>query len=142
MQGDADAVTESDKRLADFFDQIYNNILEHGWRQDDSLDDSEYLQNTIKNGKYTVGSLNMDGYYYQTRYNNAGHMQEVEDSDAIARAEAEFQAVKADLTYKEDRIDMKQKQVDAELSALSTEIDSVKNLISGGIQKAFQMFSN
>lgn len=128
------------EKNADFFDQLYNNILAHGWRQDDSVDDSEYLEALIKDGRYSLASLSDDGYYYQSRYNETGYIIEVSDTDAIARAEAEFTAKKAELTYKEDSIDLKTKNLDTEISSLNQELESVKKLISGGIEKAFQLF--
>ena len=130
------------ERLADFFDEIYNNICEKGWREDSSIDDEEYMTSAIKDGRYAMASLNNDGYYYQTRYNETGYMEEVTDDDAIARAEAEFTRMKSELTYKEDSIDLKSKKLDAEISALSTEYDTVKNLISKSIEKTFTMFSS
>lgn len=141
-QGDADAVTTAAGKSADFFDELYNNILEHGWREDAAIDDSEYLESAIKDGRYSMSSLNQDGYYYQTRYNETGYMVEVSDTDAIARAEAEFTSKKAELTYKEDSIDLQTKQLDAEISSISTEYDTVKGLISKSIEKTFAMFSS
>ena len=139
---DEENYTMSEK-VADFYDIIYNNIIEHGWREDVSLDDSEYMEQCIKNGIYSMVSLNdLDGYYYQTRYNETGYMTEVSDDDAIARAEAEFTAKKAELTYKEDKIDIQTKQLDAEISSLTTEYETVKQLISKSIEKTFTMFSN
>lgn len=131
------------EKVADFYDIMYNNIIENGWREDVSIDDSEYLEQCIKNGTYSMTSMNMlDGYYYQTRYNSTGYMVELADEDAIARAEAEFTAKKAELTYKEDKIDIKTKQLDAEISALTTEYETVKTLISNSIEKTFTMFSS
>ena len=141
-QGDPNSVKQVHKKYADFYDELYNNILEHGWREDTAIDDSEYLESAIKDGRYSMSSLNNDGYYYQTRYNEPGYIVEVSDTDAIARAEAEFTSKKAELTYKEDSIDMKTKKLDAEISSLSTEYDTVKSLISKSIEKTFAMFSN
>ncbi len=141
-QGSSDAVNEVHKKSADFYDELYNNILEHGWREDSAIDDSEYLESSLKDGRYSMSSLNNDGYYYQTRYNETGYIVEVSDTDAIARAEAEFTSKKAELTYKEDSIDMKTKKLDAEISSLSAEYDTVKSLISKSIEKTFAMFSN
>lgn len=141
-QTDTNAVNEVYKKSADFFDELYNNILEHGWREDSAIDDNEYLESAIKDGRYSMSSLNNDGYYYQTRYNETGYIVEVSDTDAIARAEAEFTAKKAELTFKEDSIDMKTKKLDAEISSLSAEYDTVKSLISKSIEKTFAMFSN
>lgn len=139
-QTDEDAPTLNEK-LADFYDEIYNNICEHGWREDASLDDDEYLESMIKDGRYSMSSLNNDGYYYQTRYNETGYLSEVSDTDAITRAEAEYTRKKAELTYKEDSIDLKAKKLDAEISALSTEYDTVKSLLSKNIEKTFSMYS-
>lgn len=141
-QASKDAVTAANKKSADFFDELYNNILEHGWREDAAIDDAEYLESAIKDGRYSMSSLNQDGYYYQTRYNETGYIVEVSDTDAIARAEAEFTSKKAELTYKEDSIDLKSKKLDAEISSLTTEYDTVKNLISKSIEKTFTLFSN
>ncbi len=135
-------VTSQKEKLADFYDQLYNNLCENGWREDASVQDNEYLENALKTGKYAMSSLHDDGYFYQTRYNETGYVVEETDSDAIARAEAEFTQKKAELTYKEDSIDMKSKKLDAEISSLSTEYETVKQLISKSIEKTFQMFQN
>ena len=143
LQDDEDALTSVVEKSADFFDQLYNYICEHGWREDDSVDDSDYLQTMIKNGTYSLSSLNYnDGYYYQTRYNETGYLVEESDTDAIARAEAEYTAKKAELTYKEDSIDLKSKQLDAEISSLTTEYETVKTLISNNISKTFTLFQS
>lgn len=130
-----------EEKLADFFDEIYNNICEHGWREDSTIDDEEYLGSAIKDGRYSMSSLNNDGYYYQTRYNETGYIEEVTDDDAIARAEAEYQRMKSELTYKEDSMDLKSKKLDAEISTLSTEYETVQKLISKNIEKTFTMFN-
>lgn len=130
-----------EEKLADFFDEIYNNICEHGWREDSTIDDEEYLESAIKDGRYSMSSLNNDGYYYQTRYNETGYIKEVTDDDAIARAEAEYQRMKSELTYKEDSMDLKSKKLDAEISTLSTEYETVQKLISKNIEKTFTMFN-
>lgn len=140
-QDDDNAPTLTEK-ISDFYDELYNNICEHGWREDDSLDDNEYLESAIKDGRYSMSSLNKDGYYYQTRYNETGYMKEVSDSDAIAVAEAEYTRKKSELTYKEDSIDLKSKKLDAEISTLSTEYETVKSLISKSVEKTFTMFAS
>ena len=132
----------NDEKIADFYNQLYNNICEHGWRYDDMVIDNEYLESAVKDGRYQIMSLNSDGYFYQERYNNLPYMEEVKDQDAIARAEASFTTKKAQITYKEDQIDIKTKKLDAEISELNTEINSVQNIISKTIEKTFSLFSN
>lgn len=130
------------QKIADFYDMLYNNLCAHGWREDGSVDQSEYLESMIKDGRYQMMSLNEDGYFYQTRYNHTGYMKEVTDEDKITRAEAAYTKKKAELTYKEDAIDVKTKKLDAEIAELSTEINSVQNFISKSIEKTFAMFSS
>lgn len=126
---------------ADFYMQIYNNICINGWTKNPDIDsDPEYLEQMLKSGHYFITSLNLDGYFYQNRYNELETILEIKDTDAIARAEAEYTSKKAKLTYKEDQLDLDMKNLDAEISALTTEYDTVKNLISKNVEKVFQMF--
>lgn len=132
----------NDEKIADFYNQLYNNICAHGWRYDDMVQDSKYLESAVKDGRYQMMALNNDGYFYQMRYNEIGYLEEVQDTDAIARAEADYKTQKAIITYKEDEIDVKTKKLDAEITELNTEINSVQNIISKSIEKTFTMFSN
>lgn len=132
----------NDEKINDFYSELYNSICEHGWRYDGNLDDYEYLESTIKDGRYSLMALNSDGYYYQSKYNDIEYIVEEEDRDAIARAEADFTRKKAEINNKEDIIDIKTKKLDAEIMELTTELNSVQNLISKSIEKTFAMFSN
>jgi chaperonin cofactor prefoldin len=85
--------------------------------------------------------LNNDGYYYQGAYTLNGHVQEVKDENAIARAELEYNVQKSKLNTKEESLELQMKNLDMEISSLTTEYDTVKNLISKGIEKVFTMFS-
>ena len=71
-----------------------------------------------------------------------GHVAEVTDEDAIAQAEAEYNLKKSQLRYKEESLDLELKNIDTELSALTTEYDTVKNLISKNVEKVFTLFSS
>lgn len=132
----------NDEKIADFYNELYNNICVHGWRYDDMVLDNEYLESAVKDGRYQLMALNQDGYFYQERYNDVGYMEEVQDKDAITRAEVDFTTKKAEITYKEDEIDVKTKKLDAEITELNTEINSVQNIISKSIEKTFSMFSS
>lgn len=132
----------NEEKIADFYNELYNNICAHGWRYDDMVLDNNYLESAVKDGRYQLMALNSDGYFYQERYNDVGYMEEVQDKDAITRAEVDFTTKKAEITYKEDEIDIKTKKLDAEITELNTEINSVQNIISKSIEKTFSMFSN
>ena len=103
--------------------------------------DNEWLQNQLKRGSLFISSLNNDGYYYQGPYTLNGHVKEVTDENAIARAELEYNVQKSKLNSKEESLELQMKNLDMEISSLTTEYDTVKNLISKGIEKVFTMFS-
>ncbi len=139
---DPDTEVTSEEKIADFYNELYNNICAHGWRYDDMVLDSEYMESAIKDGRYQIMGLNKDGYFYQERYNEIPYLIEEQDDDAIARAEVDFTTKKAQITFKENQIDVKTKKLDAEITELNTEINSVQNIISKSIEKTFSMFSN
>ncbi len=136
-----DEVLTTEAKIADFYDELYNNICAHGWREDDTISNDENLAAAIQNGRYTLSALHDDGYFYQTNYLNLDYLVEVVDKDAIARAEADYTRKKAEITSKENAIDVKSKKLDAEIAALNQEMNSVQNLIQEGTQ-VFKQFSS
>lgn len=141
-----DAQTSQDILNADFYNQLYNNLCMYGACADATkraqVTDSTYLNQALKNGQLFVSTLSTDGYYYQGHYTNSEHIAEVTDEDAVAQAEAEYNSTKSKLNYKEESLELELKNIDTELSALTTEYDTVKNLISKNVEKVFTMFSS
>ncbi len=131
---------------ADFYNMLYNQICQNGACNDEmkrqQVTDNDYIKHGLKNGQLFLSTLNTDGHFYQGPYTASGHVTEVKDEDAIARAEAEYNVTKSKLNYKEETLDLQMKNLDTEISALSTEFDTVKSLISKGIEKVFTMFSS
>lgn len=140
------AMSEQDALSADFYNMLYNQLCMNGATTDtikqQQVTDPDYLNHALKNGQLFVSSLNNDGYFYQGHYTLNGHVAEVADEDAIAQAEAEYNVKKSQLSYKEESLDLDLKNIDTELSALTTEYDTVKNLISKNVEKVFTMFSS
>ena len=138
-------MTEQDALNADFYNMLYNQLCMNGACTDkmkrQQVTDPDYLNNALKNGQLFISSLNNDGYFYQGHYTLNGHVAEVTDDDAVAQAEAEYNVMKSQLNTKEQSLEVKMKNIDTELSALTTEYDTVKNLISKNVEKVFTMFS-
>lgn len=140
------AMTSDEDLITDFYNMLYNQICTNGASTDETkrdlaMTDKSYLSNALKNGQLFISSLNNDGYFYQGAYTLNGHVEEVTDEDAIAQAEVEYNVTKSKLNYKEETLELQMKNLDTEISALSTEFDTVKNLISKGVEKTFTMFS-
>ncbi len=140
------AMSEQDALNADFYNMLYNQLCMNGASTDQTkqqqVTDPDYLNHALKNGQLFISSLNNDGYFYQGHYTLNGHVAEVADEDAIAQAEAEYNVKKSQLSYKEESLELELKNIDTELSALTTEYDTVKNLISKNVEKVFTLFSS
>lgn len=132
---------------ADFYNMLYNQIATNGACTDSTkrqmVTDNDYLQHALKNGQLFISSLHNDGYFYQTAYSMIDeHVAEVADEEAIAQAEVEYTVTKSKLNSKEESLELQMKNLDMEISALTTEFDTVKNLISKNVEKVFTMFSS
>ena len=133
---------EKDMMVADFINVLYNNICNHGWTRNENVNDNDFLQNALKNGQYFISSLNTDLYYYQDHYTANGCVGEVTDDEAVTLAEAEYTNQKNKLNYKEETLEIEMKNLDLEISALTTEYDTVKSMISKNVEKIFTMFNS
>ena len=100
----------------------------------------DYLQEMYKNGMMYLTTATDDGYYWQGNYSANSFIKEVTDEDAIARAEAKYNAEKQKINHKEEIIDLKMKNLDTEISSLSTEYDTIKSLISKNIERGFKRY--
>ena len=140
------AMTDQIDLNADFYNMLYNVISTTGACTDEQLrnmvKDDAQLQEAVKNGRMFVSYLNTDGYFYQGAYSLTEKIAEVTDEDAIARAEREYEVTKSRLNTKEETLELKMKNLDMEISALTTEFDTVKNMISKSVEKVFTMFNN
>ena len=133
---------EKDMMVADFINVLYNNICNHGWTRNEDVNDNEFLQNALKNGQYFISSINTNNYYYQDHYTANGCVGEVTDAEAVTLAEAEYTTKKNKLNYKEETLEIEMKNLHLEISALTTEFDTVKSMISKNVEKVFTMFNS
>ena len=132
-----DNLDQETQCLIEFYSQLFNQICANGWTRNDAVSDQESLKNMLKNGTVFTSVLSNDGMFYQGPYTSNNYIAEVADEDAITRAELEFKTQQAKLNAKEEQLNIDMQLVDAELSALTTEYDTVKGLISKAVEKGF-----
>ncbi len=126
--------------IASFYDMLFNQIATKGWVQNDQVTDNEYLQTMLQNGSMYISTIGDDNYYYQGNYATNSYIKEITDEEGIAIAEAKYNREKDKINAKENIIDMKMKNLDTEISALTTEYDTVKSVISKNIEKTFKRY--
>jgi len=126
--------------IAAFWDTLFNQICTKGWVENDNVNDAQYLQESFKNGNMYMSTLADDGFYYQGNYATNTFVKEVTDEEGIAQAESRYQREKAKINNKENILDMKMKNLDTEISSLSTEYDTIKSVIQKNIEKSFKRY--
>lgn len=125
---------------AEFYDTMFNLICTSGWTENENINNAEYMQELLKNGSIYISSIDNDACYYQSSYKTDTYIHEVTDSEAVAQAEAKYNALKASIENKENTIDMKMKNLDTEISSLTTEYDTMKSVISKTVEKSFKRY--
>ena len=138
--GDTSTSDEDNVVNASFYDTMFNMICLNGWTENAQIDDSDYLSEMLKSGMAYISSISDDGYYYQGNYSTDKCILEVTDDDAISKAEAKYNTEKTKIQNKEDTIDLKMKNLDTEISSLTTEYDTTKSVISKSIEKSFKRY--
>ena len=138
--GSTEVDDSTDNLTATYYDMLFNQICVNGWTQNNKVSDSEYMQEMLKSGTFFISSINNDNNYYQNAYSSDVYVSEITDADAVAQAEAKYNAEKAKIESKENIIDMKMKNLDTEVSALTTEYDTTKNLINKTIEKTLKRY--
>ena len=137
-----DVDTSGDNLLiAAFWDALFNQICAKGWVENINVKDDRYLQESFKNGNMYISTLSDDGFYYQGNYATNTFIKEVTDEEGIAQAEARYAREKAKINNKENILDMKMKNLDTEISSLSTEYDTIKSVIQKNIEKSFKRYN-
>ena len=126
--------------LANFYDTLFNSICVNGWVENAQIDDQEYMGEMLKSGMAFISTISDDGFYYQGNYSIDKNILEVSDTEAISKAQAKYNTEKARLESKEQTIDLKMKNLDTEITSLTTEYDTVKGLISKTIEKSLKRY--
>ena len=135
------ADSSSEARMVSFYDTLLNQICVNGWTENNEVTDSEYLQDMIQSNMMFVTYLGNNNYYNQYDYSTFSYIREISDEKAVTEAETNYNIEKEKLDAKENILDLKIKNLSTEMEALTTEYDTVKNLISKNIEKGFKRYS-
>lgn len=107
--------------------------------------DSNWLQYMLTSGMVTMqqAALRTTGYvtWEGIEFSSTSDIREVQDDTKIAKAEAEYEEAISQIQAEDKILDAKVKKLDTEHSALKTEIESIKNVMTKNIEKSFNAFS-
>ena len=116
----------------------------------DAANNSEWLNNMIKCGKISIHTVNVDNKTGVLTLNGTSvasdtYLEDTStstiDKTALAKAEATYEHKTKEIDQKDKKFDMDLSKLETERTALTTEYDSVKKVISDNIERTFGIFS-
>ncbi|MGN0019127.1 MAG: hypothetical protein ACI37S_08820 [Candidatus Gastranaerophilaceae bacterium] len=143
-KGDADAVIEYLKQAAGvdkttattatatpeskvlYYSKMFDELNAYGWTAGGT-------------GENIIANVKNDNYLYNHGvFSNSVEYTSVPDEETQKGAEAWYNTETKKIKRKEKEIEMQQTQLQSEYTALNTEIESVKSIISKNIERSFQ----
>ena len=119
-------------------------------KQGDVANNSEWLKNMIQCGKITIDTVNIDNKTGEVSFTGTSPSSDTYldyttttsiDKTAYAKAEAEYEHATKEIDAKDKKYDMDLSKLETERTALTTEYESVKKVISDNIERTFGIFS-
>ncbi len=149
-------LTAPQMKQIEFYDQLFQGIADMGWEEDNSITDTDYLNQMLQNNSYYIttmtenksfdASKEIDNrnykFYYDTEFaENDPNIFKVNDSDAHAEALVKYEADKAQINEKESRIDQRMKNLETEQSAITKMLESIDKVKNDNIDRTFSLWS-
>ena len=116
----------------------------------DASTNSDWLKNMVESGRFiievltpntTTGEVSINATSPSTDENINYTTTTSIDKKALAKAEAEYEHATKKIDQKDKKYDMDLSKLESERTALTTEYDSVKKVISDNIERTFGIFS-
>lgn len=117
--------------------------MQNGFKvlQDGLASSNEWIQFALENGLVTMEQVDKDGNWNGLNYSNCSDITEQTNDQAVAIAEAEYNAAMNKIENKDKKFDLELKNIDTEHNSLQTEYDSIKTAIDKNIERTFKIYS-
>ena len=126
------------------------SIADYNGPDGDAANNSDWLKNMIECGKITIDIVKTDSKTGEVSFNGTSPSSDsylsyttttTMDKTALAKAEAEYEHKTKQINQKDKKFDNDLSKLETERTALTTEYDSVKKVISDNIERTFGIFS-
>lgn len=140
---------DQDAQSYKYYSDLYDKISNHDYTliQDTQANSPEWLQSQIDSGNIFLREYDKEagvdgkGAFQDVSWTSGdSSLQEKTDKTDTARAEADYESAMASIKSKEERFDLQLKEIDTEHTAVQTEMDSVKKVMSKNIERTFKIF--
>ena len=126
------------------------NVSDYDGFDGDAANDGDWLRQMIQSGKITVDHVITDKKTGNVSFASTGVPSDsileytatsTIDSTALAKAEAEYEHKTKEIDRKDKKFDLDLSKLETQRTALKTEYESVKKVISENIDRTFGIFS-
>ena len=140
--------TADDLKLIAFYDAIFSSIAENGWVYNESVNDTDYLNQMLQNNTYRMttvdrnyeldsnsGKYEWDNDYTTDIASNFTNIFTVNDTNAHNEALVEYEYEKSIINEKESRIDTRMKNLETEQAAINQMIQGLEQVKGDNIER-------
>lgn len=115
------------------------NAVDRGWLEETlNSGDTQLFKLTKQSSLLGKGKVNI---FESTGLAEDPDLVEVKNEELIAQAEVKYEKAVKDIEVRESKLDLQLSRLDAEHTALKTEYDSVKQIVSKNIDRSFKSFN-
>ena len=134
-----------DANLVNYYKNIFNEMRTKGFTTVDDetkLKETDWFVKQLKAGKLQLSYYStVEKSFVGTGLDSDESIAQKEDSSAMAIAEQVYQNAMDKIESQDKQFDLQLNKLESEHSALSTEYDSVKNIIKKNVEKSFNVFN-
>lgn len=135
----------SDSVKATYYEEIYNAITSAGGyieASEQRAQNDTWVQNMIKNAQVILTTWDDENSMLsKTSASLNTNIKEVTDNTKVEKASQEYEAEMALINNKDTSYDTILQTLESERTSLTTEIDSLQNVIDNNIDKHFKLYS-
>ena len=150
------SMTADQESKIQYYDDLFRAIADNGWTYDSQINDNDYLNQMLQNNAFYLTTMSKndcyddtipeDGRNWNYEYDTTlastfDHIITVNDSDIAAKALAEYEAEKRQISDKESRIDLKMEDLETQQAAIKETIESLKKMRNDNIDRTFKLWS-
>ena len=145
-----------EKTQIEYYDALFNSIVDNGWTYDGSVGDSEYLSQMFQNNQYFVMTVEKNECFdpdspesirnYEYTYTtdlatNFKNIVFVNDSDAREEALVNYEYEKGKINSKESQIDQRMTNLKTEEQAINKMLESIEKVKEDNIEGTFGLWA-
>ena len=134
-----------DANVVNYYKNIFNEMRAKGYTTIDDeskLKETDWFVKQLKAGKLQLSYFSsVEKSFVGTSLDSDESIAQKEDSSAMVIAEQVYQNAMDKIEHQDKQFDLQLNKLESEHSALSTEYDSVKNIIKKNVEKSFNVFN-